>query len=244
MDTISANQFRKRIQADPSWASHITSPLRINGNFELVNSPITHLSPHLQFAAPINPDTPYPRASFIDCKDLKVAEGSFFGGVCFQNSGIERIGKLHAYQHKDTNYSASFEACGNLQCASGEFHGLVIFTGSKIKTIQNLVVKTPSPLGHAADFNFCPDLETATGTYPGFVGFQGSGIHTIKELVITAPNKNGKKANFMECENLQEIPPRIAKISEMFAPKYLIDKLIQTQSRNLLRRSQPLPDIT
>jgi hypothetical protein len=154
---ITADEFKKMISENPSVFEHWNTPLEITEYVNCENSEITHLSKHLTFSG--KNDIGY-SANFWDCKNLKVATGTFQGTVIFANAGIQKIENLQVTQTKKQGLSASFGACKALEIASGNFEGAVDFDDSGIHSIQNLHVHSPNQSKIYASFLGCANLKT------------------------------------------------------------------------------------
>jgi len=104
-------QFEKAIKKDPSWCLSIKEPIKITTYVELINSDITHLSPLITFLGESNYDW---AADFCECKNLKIATGTFDRFVSFRGAGIEKIENFKLLDTRDTYYDytkANFERC-------------------------------------------------------------------------------------------------------------------------------------
>ena len=101
---ITGREFENCINIDPSCCKDLKEPLEITTYVDLADSKITHLSPLVNFSGR---DMFKNTASFRNCKNLKVATGTFSGSVDFSNSGIEKIENLIT----DTKATASFSNC-------------------------------------------------------------------------------------------------------------------------------------
>jgi hypothetical protein len=201
MKQITALEFKKAVSENPAWATTLTEPVEITGYCRLIQSPITYLSPLLHFIGS-GPNALY-AATFQDCRHLKVAEGTFHGGVSFKTSRIERIGELTVTRTGLDGYAASFDQCKLLKVAEGNYPGHVDFSNSGITRINNLVITAANVNGDCADFCGCHRLKTARGHYSGSVCFDDSGIKRIGLLVITQPDHNGAAATFQRCNRLK-----------------------------------------
>jgi hypothetical protein len=155
---VTAKQFLAMIAENPSVFEHWNTPLEITEYVDCKNSPISHLSTHLTFSGR---DEDGDVATFKHCLHLKIATGTFNGGVWFCNSGIEKIENLQVTQPDNQGFSATFADCKNLQIATGNYVGTVIFSGSGVHSIQNLHIHTS--IGTYADFCKCPNLQTLKG---------------------------------------------------------------------------------
>jgi len=193
MKTLTALEFLEQTAKNPAWATTITEPTEIVGVVNFTNHPIAALSPLLYFKYP---------AQFLDCEQLKLAEGVFLQGCSFEGSGITAIGELTAHTNPETNDAANFGRCERLETASGTYYGEADFSRSRVKKIENLNVSLEKP-GRAATFTECPDILVATGTYPGYVSFYGSGVQTIENFQITGADADGWAANLSRCDHLK-----------------------------------------
>jgi len=87
--------LRPRTNSDPAWASHLTESVEIIDYCKMFESNITYLSTFLHFSGLEDGRS----AAFIDCKQLKVAEGHFAGTAEFTGSGVTKIGDLIVCHH-------------------------------------------------------------------------------------------------------------------------------------------------
>lgn len=198
MKTITTEHFKQFVDLDPAWASKLTEPVEITDFCDMRESCITHLSPLLTFSGQNQKGDV---ASFVCCKHLKIAEGTFAGMVNFANSGIEKIGSLIITQSNNHGEGASFSRCAQLEIAEGKFPGSVDFNSSGVVKISNLIAEA-NKSGTAAEFRFCQQLTAAEGTYHGYVDFSGSYLEKIGNLIITQSNIYGEAASFAECKGL------------------------------------------
>ena len=118
MKTISATEFVKRVDWDPSWCLTIKEPTKVEGYLYLKHSNITHLSKHLSFTGIV--DLRY-------CKNLKLATGTYDELVNFSHSGIITI--------KDLNINKGNEAVF--------FHCPIQYIPIQYRTKQFIFNKTP-----------------------------------------------------------------------------------------------------
>ena len=176
MKQLLTAEFNAKITHDPAWAATLTEPVEILDYCNMNFSPITHLSPLLRFTGR-NEDGDV--ASFEQCENLKVAEGTFHGSVNFQWAAIEKIGELIITRTNRAGYAANFDYCKSLKVASGTFPGPATFDHAGIEKIDNLNILESSASGHAASFRECEELKIAEGTYPGYVDFYNSGVEQI-----------------------------------------------------------------
>ena len=231
MKKITFDEFEDFVWADPAWASHLTEDVEIIGFGDIYQSKITHLSKHLHFKEIEDRDV-YGGglARFVECGDLKVATGNFYGPVSFAFSGVKEIRDLNVLE----DFPASFEGCDKLKIATGSYHGSVDFSSSGVKEIKDLDARSAC-FAHckklnvatgifgshvsfynsgiksienlnvnngSASFENCKGLKIATGKYGEFVDFSESGVEAIKDLYINLP-KGQKKADFRGCKNLR-----------------------------------------
>jgi hypothetical protein len=157
---ITAEEFYAMITENPSVFKHWNTPLEITEFVKCDRSPITHLSKHLSFSGK-NEDGRV--AEFTHCPDLKIATGTFKGGVRFSYSGIEKIENLRITKASKYGNSVSFSNCKSLKIATGTYPGKVTFLHSGIHSIQNLHVETPNTNGNYGNFQKCPNLQTLEG---------------------------------------------------------------------------------
>jgi hypothetical protein len=157
---ITAKEFLEMVGENPSIFEHWDTPLEIREFVDCSNSPITHLSNLLTFSG--KNENGYV-AKFKACQSLKIATGTFKGGVWFSNSGIEKIENLQITQPDKQGWAATFADCKNLQIATGNYVGTVIFSGSGVHSIQNLHIQNLRPTEEYADFSKCPNLQNLKG---------------------------------------------------------------------------------
>jgi hypothetical protein len=158
MKRITAEEFHKLIDGNPSVFEYWNTPLEITEYVTCQNSPITHLSPHLIFSGI---DRSGWAANFYLCKHLQIATGSFHGYVTFGKSAVQKIENLNIIStRQETNSATSFYHCENLQIATGTYPGHVDFSGSGIHFIQNLHIEKPNKVGFYSSFNLCHNLRT------------------------------------------------------------------------------------
>jgi len=159
---MTGDVFKDLIEANPNWCKDLKEKTSITTYADLSNSNITQLSPLLTFTAKKE------SATFCNCKNLKVATGTFKGYVSFGNSGVEKIEDLKVTGSDTYGSAASFVNCKNLKVAAGTFRGGVYFSDSGIEKIGKLkitstMVRTlsefygcePETLGVKADFRDC-----------------------------------------------------------------------------------------
>jgi hypothetical protein len=156
MKKITAEEFHKMIENNPSVFEQWNIPLKIIGFIHCNDSPITHLSKYLTFDARTLDGG---SATFARCKNLKTATGTFPGFVSFYESHIEKIKDLHITGKNKKGISASFERCRNLKIATGHYAGFVSFWESGIETIHNLHIQNENPNINYASFLECPNLK-------------------------------------------------------------------------------------
>lgn len=144
---LTLEEFQRRIEIDPGWAQHLTHPVIIHDYCDLRDSKITHLSPHMYFSGS---DTFGRSASFMNCPNLKVAEGNFRNGVDFGDSGVERIGDLKIEQPDDNGVAADFSGCKKLREVHGTFPGQLQCQNSGVVRVFNLNITQASEEGEAA----------------------------------------------------------------------------------------------
>lgn len=197
---LTARQFKNRVRSNPAWASELTAPVEIITYCNMSESGITHLSPLLIFSGRNDEGTV---ASFLSCKDLRVAAGTYHGRVCFHDCGIEGIKILNITRPNDEGEAASFICCKALRIAKGRFAGLVGFYGCGIQEIGELEILRSHNDGTAADFFLCDHLRVARGCYPGRVNFNTTAVESIADLVVRGRCEEGIAASFEECKNLR-----------------------------------------
>jgi len=109
MKQITGEEFIENIKKDPSWCLGIKEPLEITTCINLTCSEITHLSPLITFSGK---EEAYGwSATFYNCKNLKVATGTFYKGVDFRNSGVTIITNLTIENATQQREKADFEGC-------------------------------------------------------------------------------------------------------------------------------------
>lgn len=134
MKQITPTHFENAVRENPAWATTLREPVEIVGHCFLYKSPITHLSPLLHFSGRSKRGDV---AIFRDCASLKVAEGTFNGGVTFRGSGIVLI-DIDNFIITQTNHmgqAALFTGCQSLKVAEGRFPDAVDFRGSAVESI-------------------------------------------------------------------------------------------------------------
>ncbi len=194
MKQIKPIQFKNAIRKNPAWATTLRDPVEIVGYCYLYKSPITHLSPLLHFSGRNKAGDV---ARFLDCANLKVAKGTFNGGVSFKRSGIKQIDtkNLIITKPNKAGWAAGFYGCKSLKVAEGKFLGWVCFSASSVERInsEKLNISQPDCEGYAASFVGCEHLRVAEGTFPGWVDFSESKIKKIgKTFKVIKPNQDGK----------------------------------------------------
>jgi len=107
MKQITGEEFVELIKKDPSWCKDLKEPLEVTTSVSLRGSEITHLSPKIMFTGINNNGW---AADFYGCKNLKVATGTFLGGVWFLSAGIEKIKKLNIVRSTNLE-AANFIGC-------------------------------------------------------------------------------------------------------------------------------------
>ena len=152
MKQINAREFKAAVKLDPAWATTLTEPMEITGYCNMDASAISHLSPLLHFRGR---NAKGDAASFIYCKNLKVAEGTFNGYACFLESGVEKIGNLEITAPNKKGAAACFCRCKALTVAEGTFPGSVCFPESGITRVGKLNINAPNKKGIKADFSGC-----------------------------------------------------------------------------------------
>jgi hypothetical protein len=162
MKQITAQEFLEMISENPSVFEHWDTPLEITEYVDCQDTEITHLSQYLTFSG-IN-DIGI-AADFSDCKKLKIATGTFHGGVQFVESGIVKIEKLKTtpLKQKIAGPWSSFEGCKDLEVASGTFYQFASFLNSGIHSIKKLHVENHNPDREHANFEKCTKLQTLEG---------------------------------------------------------------------------------
>jgi hypothetical protein len=148
------------IEKNPRVFEHWDTPLEITEYVNCEYRSITHLSEHLIFSGRNKVGD---AADFSSCHNLKIATGTFHGGVLFDESSIEKIENLHILQTNQNKLASSFWECKNLKVATGSYPGYVNFSESGISKIKKLYIQTPSNDGYFAGFFDCPNLETLEG---------------------------------------------------------------------------------
>jgi hypothetical protein len=152
MKQITAREFKAAVKLDPAWATTLTEPMEITGYCNMDASAISHLSPLLHFRGR---NAKGDAASFIYCKNLKMAEGTFNGFACFLESGVEKIGNLEITAPNKKGAAACFCRCNALIVAEGTFPGSVCFPESGITRVGELNINAPNKKGIKADFSGC-----------------------------------------------------------------------------------------
>ena len=107
MKQITGEEFKRLIKKDPSWCKNLKEPLEITSYVNMEGNPITHLSPLITFSGENYSGW---AADFYGCKNLKVATGTFLGGVWFLSAGIEKIKKLNIVRSTNLE-AANFIGC-------------------------------------------------------------------------------------------------------------------------------------
>lgn len=160
---ITAVEFIQRTLQDPNWCSKLTEPLEIT-EYLVISGDIKSLSPLLTFSGR---DSNGYVAHFENCKQLKIAEGTFHGCVGFNKSGIEKIGELKITQTNVWGEAANYVRCKELKIAEGTYPGSVNFSHSGITAAKNIRVLQPDEDGNAAEFDNCPNLQEIRGEFNG-----------------------------------------------------------------------------
>lgn len=232
MQQLTADQFKKEVESNPSWAAQITEPTEITEFCDMTEKAITYLSPYLHFTG-LNPSG-Y-SAYFGACKYLKVASGNYLGAVGFSDSGVEEIKDLICGKNK-LGLSSAYRNCLGLKIATGTYTGYVKFSDSGVEKTKELICGIDNQ-GRSATFSNCKALEIATGTFPGFVSYKGSGIKTIDKLNITngatSQQHLGKKVNITDCENLKFIPTHWDSKEILADRRLIIELAVRKQAASL-----------
>jgi len=134
-ERITALEFIKRTEEDPSWAKNLDHPVIVYQYVDMSDSNIEYLSRWLRFSGK---DDYGESASFIRCHNLQNAEGTYDGSVDFSRSGISKIGRLKVLGVDRLCWSAYFHKCPKLTKLSGEYYGPVAAADTNIKEIRNL----------------------------------------------------------------------------------------------------------
>ena len=150
MKQITGGEFIGLIQQNPSWCKNLKEQLEITTFADFRNSQITHLSPLLTFSHKEW------AGDFSNCKDLKVATGTFHGPVDFSRSSIEKIENLTVTGTNKYRASTSFFGCQNLKVATGNYKGSADFRNSGVTSIKNLIIKNSTINGEKAWLTRCP----------------------------------------------------------------------------------------
>ena len=137
MRKITTQQFKRAINRNPAWAAKLNAPVEITDFCNMAGSHITHLSPFLRF---MGREESGQVACFNNCNHLKVAEGHFAGFVEFNESGIEKIGKIRITGTNTVGHAANFDSCKDLKVAEGTFPGFVNFCDSGMERIGELII--------------------------------------------------------------------------------------------------------
>lgn len=219
MKQITPTHFENAIRENPAWASTLHAPVEIVGHCYLHKSPITHLLPLLHFSGR---DREGNVAAFYNCASLKVAEGTFNGGVTFKGSGIEQIDteNLKITKPNEAGWAAGFSCCKNLKVAEGTFPGWVCFAESSIEQInsEKLLISQPDREGYAASFAGCERLRVAEGAFHGFVDFSNSGIERIdpklRRQLQGLPMPTGCRRNLSRIRRLLQLGHRNYRYAE------------------------------
>jgi len=135
LERISAEEFKRRVKENPAWAKNLAHPVIVYEYANMRGSNIEYLSRWLRFSGK-DPDGEC--ASFIDCKNLINAEGTYDGSVDFSKSGVRKIGRIKVLGVDRQSWSAYFYKCANLKKISGEYLGPVAAAESGVKEIKNL----------------------------------------------------------------------------------------------------------
>jgi hypothetical protein len=161
MNRISASEFLTMISENPSVFEHWDSRLEITEYVDCINSPITHLSRNLTFSGKNDSGDV---ACFRGSSHLCIATGTYYGGVFFSKTGIEKIEDLTVTNYNKNGLAASFFSCKSLEIATGNYPGFVNFSRSGISKIENLIIEFKNTLrSDEADFFGCENLKTLDG---------------------------------------------------------------------------------
>ena len=197
MKKITGEEFCELINQNPSWCKDLKEPLEITTYSNVGYSKITHLSPLITFSGKSISGCV---ADFDNCKNLKVATGTFNGYVDFTESGIEKIENLLVKGVDHKGMSASFYLCEKLKVATGTFEGFVNFNDSGVTTIKDLIIEKVDTDKEKARFYHCP-IEYIPKEYRGekFL-FSGEVIKKseIKDRIKEAINKIKSETNNIE----------------------------------------------
>jgi len=145
-ERISAEEFKRRTEENPSWAKNLTHPVVVYEYVSMINSRIKNLSRWLRFSGKNESGE---SANFCGSKDLENAEGTFDGSVDFSLSGVKKIGRLKVLGRylpmmgRESNecYSAYFYRCLNLRVLRGEYAYPVAAAESNISSLENLKIR-------------------------------------------------------------------------------------------------------
>lgn len=145
-ERISAKEFMRRTQEDPSWAKNLSHPVIVYEYVDMSNSNIRYLSRWLRFSGK---NMMGESANFSGTKELENGEGTYDGSVDFSKSGIKTIGRLKVLGRylfmtqsaQKESFSAYFYQCFNLKKLSGEFAYAVAAAESNISVIENFKVR-------------------------------------------------------------------------------------------------------
>jgi len=149
-ERISALEFLKRIEDNPSWAKSLEHPVVVYQYVDLSDSNITHLSRWLRFSGK---DDYGESANFCRCTQLENAEGTYDGSVDFSQSSIKHIGRLKVLGVDRSATSAYFYKCKELKKLSGTFYGPVAACESSIEEIENLKITKQNRKGEKLDLS-------------------------------------------------------------------------------------------
>jgi hypothetical protein len=164
LERISAEEFKKRSQENPSWAKDLDRPIVVYEYVDMKNSNIEYLSRWLRFSGK---DQYGESASFINCQNLNNAEGTYDGSVDFSKSGISKIGRLKVLGVDKQSWSAYFYKCNKLTKLSGEYLGPVAAADSSIKSIKNLRISKHNRDGEKIDLSctMCSKIDEFSSQY-------------------------------------------------------------------------------
>lgn len=230
---MTAAEFIQRTKANPNWCSTITEPTEVTEYLYRDGSNIESLSPLITFSGKNENGE---CADFGNCKNLRIAEGTFHGHVNFAASGVERIRNLTITETDSANQAASFWNCKNLKIAEGTFPGSVEFGKSGIEKIGELHITKPDEGGEAVSFQFCSALKIAERTYPGSADFRESGIEKIINLEIKQPSEEGIAIILEDCKNLKAIRGKFN--GEILAEDKMINEYKQHRISQKINRTK------
>ena len=101
-------------------------------------------------------------ASFYQCADLKVAEGTFPGFIEFGGSGVEKIGNLVITRPNTRGEAASFACCFSLKVAEGTYPGTVDFRYAALERSEDFHIILPSGEEIVTEYTGCKKIEALT----------------------------------------------------------------------------------